>query len=47
MSMPGGWKDYWVKAQGEYLLSNEAGYDPNGGSNVSWKRMDRFDPGAR
>jgi hypothetical protein len=47
VSLPAGWNDYWVNDRGEYLLSNQAGMDPNHGSDVRWQRMDRYSPGAR
>jgi hypothetical protein len=40
VELPAGYNDVWVNPQGEYLLSNEAGTDPNVGSTVEWRRME-------
>ncbi len=40
MELPSGYNDAWVNAQGEYILSEQAGFDPNVGSTVEWKRME-------
>ena len=45
--LPAGYKDYWVNAKGEYLLSDQAGMDPNVGSTDNWQRMPRQDPMQR
>lgn len=41
IELPSGYTDVWVNAQGQYLLSSQAGFDPNAGSTVEWRRMDR------
>jgi hypothetical protein len=43
VQLPSGYNDAWVNSRGEYLLSNEAGYNPNVGSTTEWRRMDRRD----
>lgn len=39
IELPSGYNDAWVNANGDYILSNQAGFDPNVGSNVEWRRM--------
>ncbi|MCY2959910.1 MAG: hypothetical protein NTY35_07060 [Planctomycetota bacterium] len=39
IQLPGGYDDAWVNARGEYVLSSEAGYDPNVGSTQDWRRL--------
>ena len=39
VQLPSGYRDAWVSASGEYLLSTQAGFDPNVGATVEWKRM--------
>ncbi len=41
IELPSGYTDVWVNAQGQYLLSSQAGFDPNVGSTVEWQRMER------
>jgi len=41
VELPSGYNDAWVNANGEYLLSNQAGYDPNVGATTEWRRMDQ------
>jgi len=41
IQLPSGYNDVWVNRSGEYILSNQAGFDPNVGSNVEWRRMPR------
>jgi hypothetical protein len=36
VELPGGYDRAWANASGEYILSNEAGFDPNRRSNVDW-----------
>lgn len=47
VEMPQGYREAWVNERGEYLLSEQAGFDPNvgqvGGAR-DWKRMDKVDP---
>ena len=42
--MPAGYKDYWVNQQGEVVLSEQAGYNPNVGDTHDWRKMERRDP---
>lgn len=39
IQLPSGYTDVWVNRSGEYILSNQAGFDPNAGSNLEWRRM--------
>jgi hypothetical protein len=39
IQLPSGYNDVWVNRSGEYILSNQAGFDPNVGSNLEWRRM--------
>ncbi len=39
VELPSGYQDAWVNANGDYLLSNNANFDPNVGDNVEWTRM--------
>jgi hypothetical protein len=41
VQLPSGYRDAWVNSRGEYLLSNDAGFNPNVGDTIEWKRMDR------
>jgi hypothetical protein len=47
VQLPAGYNDAWVNARGEYVLSNEAGYNPNVGDTTEWRRMDRRGEGGR
>lgn len=40
VELPAGYKDAWVNPQGEYILSEQAGFNPNEGSTVDWKKME-------
>lgn len=40
VELPSGYRDVWVSRRGEYLLSNQAGLDPNVGDNTEWRRME-------
>lgn len=44
VQMPSGYRDAWVNPRGEYLLSNDVGFNPNVGDTTEWRRMDRRDP---
>ena len=35
VELPGGYKQVWTNGLGEYLLSDEAGFDPNIGSTIN------------
>jgi hypothetical protein len=45
VQLPSGYEGAWVNARGEYVLSNDAGYDPNVGDTSEWRRMNRRDQG--
>ncbi len=40
VQLPSGYRDVWTNPKGEYVLSNEAGFDPNVGSTSEWRRME-------
>lgn len=40
VQLPTGYRDAWVNAQGEYLMSTQSGFDPNVGGTVEWRRME-------
>jgi hypothetical protein len=44
IQLPQGFKKYWVNRQGEYILSDVEGYNPNVGSTDDWRDMQRRDP---
>lgn len=39
VELPGGYDQAWTNNQGEYLLSNEPGFDPNINSNLNWQQI--------
>jgi len=39
VELPSGYRNAWVSQSGEYVLSNDDGYNPNVGSTVNWSRM--------
>ena len=41
VQLPSGYSNAWVNRSGEYILSDQAGFDPNVGSNVQWRRIER------
>jgi hypothetical protein len=41
IELPGGYAHAWSNGSGEYILSNDANFDPNVGSNVNWQAMER------
>jgi hypothetical protein len=41
VQLPSEYRDAWVNQRGEYLLSNDAGFNPNVGDTSEWRRMDR------
>ena len=43
VQLPSGYNDAWVNSRGEYLLSNDAGFNTNAGDTTEWRRMDRRD----
>jgi len=40
VELPSGYEHAGVNSSGEYILSNQAGYDPNVGGMVEWRRME-------
>jgi hypothetical protein len=40
VNLPTGYRDAWVSSSGEYVLSNDANFNPNVGSTVEWRRME-------
>jgi hypothetical protein len=44
IQLPVGWNDYWVNERGEYLTSDQAGFDPNSLNDGFWQRLERRDP---
>jgi hypothetical protein len=41
VQLPSGYDGVWVSRSGEYLLSNQPGFDPNAGSTAEWRRMEK------
>jgi hypothetical protein len=41
IELPGGYVHAWSNGGGEYILTNDANFDPGAGSNVSWTAMER------
>ena len=41
VELPSGYDNAWVNARGEYMLTNQAGYDPNVGDTTEWRRMEQ------
>lgn len=39
VELPSGYDQAWVSAGGEYILSNDTGFDPNRHDTVEWQRM--------
>ena len=39
VELPGGYENAWTTANGDYILSNDAFFDPNIGSSVDWERI--------
>jgi hypothetical protein len=39
VQLPSGYDGVWVSRSGEYILTNQPGFDPNAGSAVEWRRM--------
>ncbi|MFN0007879.1 MAG: hypothetical protein ACKVXR_08215 [Planctomycetota bacterium] len=40
VQLPSGYRDVWTNRSGEYVFSNEAGFDPNVGSTLAWTRLE-------
>jgi hypothetical protein len=41
VQLPSGYSNVWVNRSGEYILSDQAGFNPNVGSNVEWRQIER------
>jgi len=41
VQLPSGYANAWVNRSGEYILSPQAGFDPNIGSNIEWRRLEK------
>ncbi len=41
VQLPSGYSHVWVNRSGEYILSNEAGFNLNVGSNLDWRPVPR------
>ncbi len=41
VQLPSGYANAWVNRSGEYILSPQAGFDPNVGSNTEWRRLEK------
>jgi hypothetical protein len=41
VELPSGYENAWTNSLGEYILSEESGYNPNIGSNLNWRRIER------
>lgn len=41
VQLPSGYSNVWVNRAGEYILSNQAGFNPNVGSNAEWQQISR------
>jgi hypothetical protein len=39
--LPSGYDAAWANARGEYILSNQPGFDPNVGDTTEWRRIER------
>jgi hypothetical protein len=39
VELPGGYDHVWTNVMGEYILSNDAGFDPNMNSNLDWEAI--------
>jgi hypothetical protein len=44
VQLPQGYRDCWVNAQGQVILSNDVLFDPRQGSTRDWRRMGRWSP---
>lgn len=40
VQLPSGYRDVWTNRAGEYVFSNDAGYDPNVGATQEWRRLE-------
>jgi hypothetical protein len=41
VQLPSGYSGVWVNRSGEYMLSNETGFNRNVGSNIEWQRLEK------
>ena len=41
IQLPSGYSQVWASPTGEYILSNQAGFDPNIGASMEWRRLER------
>jgi hypothetical protein len=41
IQLPTGYDGVWVNRSGEYILSNQSGFNPNMGSTQEWRRMEK------
>jgi len=41
VELPGGYEHAWSNNLGEYVLTNDANFDPNRGSTLHWDPMSR------
>jgi len=41
VQLPSGYDGVWASRSGEYILSNQPGFDPNSGSTAEWRRIER------
>ena len=41
VQLPSGYDSAWLNPRGEYLLTNQGGFNPNVGDMTEWRRMDR------
>jgi len=39
IQLPAGYRDVWASASGEFLLSDDAGLNPNSASSVKWQKL--------
>jgi hypothetical protein len=44
VQLPAGYDSVWASTMGEYILSNDANYDPNIGSDIDWQSLRRIQP---
>lgn len=44
VELPGGHNYAWCNALGEYILTDDPGFNPNIGSNLTWQQMERRGP---
>jgi hypothetical protein len=40
IQLPSGYRDVWTNRAGEYVFSNDSGYDPNVGATNEWRRLE-------